>query len=138
SAAATTATAGSGTITVANLQVPAGASSCTVTVNVTNAAGQSNPSCPAATFTNAAANVTVSNAINGVTSSCVVVTALTPSLAKAFSPGTFLTGGTSTLTFTITNPATNNPAQTFSFTDTLPSGLRVAATPGLASTCTGG
>jgi uncharacterized repeat protein (TIGR01451 family) len=137
-AAATTATAGSGTITVANLQVAAGASSCTVTVNVTNASGQSNPSCPAATFTNATGNVTVSNAINGVTSSCVVVTALTPTLTKSFSPGTFLTGGSSTLTFTITNPATNNPAQTFSFTDTLPSGLRVAATPGLASTCTGG
>jgi len=72
-AAATTATAGTSTITTTNLQVPAGPSSCTVTVNVTNAPGQVNPSCagnPAA-FTNDAANVVVTNVTNGVTPSCI-------------------------------------------------------------------
>jgi uncharacterized repeat protein (TIGR01451 family) len=72
-AAATTATAGTSTITTINLQVPAGASSCTVTVNVTNAPGQVNASCagnPAA-FTNDAANVVVTNVVNGITPSCI-------------------------------------------------------------------
>ena len=77
-AAATTATAGAGTITTTNLQVPAGASSCTVTVNVTNAAGQVNASCagnPAA-FTNGAANVAVTNVINGVAPGCISMPSL--------------------------------------------------------------
>ena len=75
-AAATAATAGAGTITTTNLQVPAGASSCTVTVNVTNAAGQVNASCagnPAA-FTNGAANVAVTSVVNGVTPGCISMT----------------------------------------------------------------
>ncbi len=59
--AATTAAAGATTITVANLQVPAGPSSCTVTVAITNKPGQVNPDCSAlpVAFTNAAGNVTV-------------------------------------------------------------------------------
>jgi len=72
-AAATTATPGTGTITTINLQVPAGPSVCTVTVNVTNAPGQVNASCagnPPA-FTNDAANVAVTNVANGVTPSCI-------------------------------------------------------------------
>src|SRR4051794_38870434 len=55
-AAATTAATGGTSIAVSNLQVPAGASTCTVTVNVTNATGQSG-TCPNASFTNASANV---------------------------------------------------------------------------------
>jgi hypothetical protein len=75
-AAATTATSGSGTITVSNLQVPAGASSCTVTVDVTNAPGQFNASCAAnpSAFTNDAANVTLTGAVGAFQPSCVVVT----------------------------------------------------------------
>ena len=42
-------------------------------------------------------------------------------LTKAFSPTSISVGGTSTLTFTLSNPALN-PAQTVSFTDTLPAG----------------
>ena len=74
-AAATTVVSGGTTITVANLQVAAGVSSCTVTVNVTNVTGQFNASCtgnPTA-FTNFASSVTVSNVINAITPSCVVV-----------------------------------------------------------------
>ncbi|MBL0253219.1 MAG: DUF11 domain-containing protein [Polaromonas sp.] len=44
-------------------------------------------------------------------------------LTKAFSPTSISVGGTSTLTFTVSNPA-GNSAQTVSFTDTLPAGLR--------------
>ena len=74
-AAATIATAGGATITVTNLNVPAGAATCTVAVNVTNAAGQSNQTCTGnpANFTNASGNVSVSNVTNSVQPSCVVV-----------------------------------------------------------------
>ncbi|MBK9339672.1 MAG: DUF11 domain-containing protein [Rhodoferax sp.] len=62
---------------------------------------------------------------------------MTPTLTKAFSPTSISIGGTSTLTFTVSNPALN-PAQTVSFTDTLPAGLRVASAPNVTNTCTGG
>src|SRR5207245_135404 len=47
-------------------------------------------------------------------------------------------GGTATLTFTVTNPAASNPAQTVSFIDTLPSKLQIATNPNVGGTCTGG
>ncbi|MBK7027026.1 MAG: DUF11 domain-containing protein [Polaromonas sp.] len=72
-----------------------------------------------------------------MTNQCLTVTALTPTLTKAFSPTSISIGGTSTLTFTVSNPALN-PAQTVSFTDTLPAGLRVASAPNVTNTCTGG
>ena len=84
-AAATIANAGAGTITVTNLQLQPGPSTCTVTVNVTNAAGQVNGSCAGdpSGFTNASANLTVSNAINGVAPSCLVVSgAVAPVLVQ--------------------------------------------------------
>ena len=139
-AAATTVAAGGSTITVANLQVAAGASSCTVTVNVTNVPLQVNPSCsgdPQA-FTNTTGNVALTNVSSGIQPSCVIVNPLVPSLNKAFSPTTMVVGGTTTLTFTVTNPAANNPAQAVSFVDTLPLGLQVAAVPAIGGTCAGG
>ncbi|MBK9339669.1 MAG: DUF11 domain-containing protein [Rhodoferax sp.] len=65
----------------------------------------------------------MSNLTNGVTDQCLTVNPLTPTLTKAFSPSSINVGGTSTLTFTVSNPA-GNSAQTVSFTDTLPAGLR--------------
>ena len=136
-AAATTAAAGSGTITVTNLQVPAGASSCTVTVNVTNASGQVNASCGAspAAFTNTSANVTVTNVANGVTPSCLTVTSITPTLNKAFSPTTIVDGGTTVLTFTVTAPAGAPAVSNVGFVDALPSGLQVASVANVGGTC---
>ncbi len=58
-----------------------------------------------------------------------------PTLDKAFSAG-LPVGGTTTLTFTVSQPV-GNPTQTFSFTDTLPSGLRVGA-GAVGGTCSGG
>jgi uncharacterized repeat protein (TIGR01451 family) len=62
-----------------------------------------------------------------------------PSIAEAFSPSQVPLNGTSTLTYTITNPSTNAATLTgVAFTDTLPSGL-VVATPGFNfSACDGG
>ncbi len=61
-----------------------------------------------------------------------------PAIAASFTPGTVPQNGTSTLTFTISNPAANTVAATgVAFTDTLPSGLVVATPNGLANTCGG-
>jgi uncharacterized repeat protein (TIGR01451 family) len=60
-----------------------------------------------------------------------------PTLTKAFSPTTITPGGTTTLTFTLTNPP-NNAAQGVSFTDTFPSKLQGASTLNFTNTCTGG
>jgi len=74
-AAATFASGGGTTISIFNLQVSAGESSCTVTVNITNVPGQYNADCsqqPVA-FTNSASNVSVTNLTNGVSPSCLIV-----------------------------------------------------------------
>jgi uncharacterized repeat protein (TIGR01451 family) len=60
-----------------------------------------------------------------------------PTLTKAFSPDPVSVNGVSTLTFTLTN--SNSVELTGAkFTDSLPSGLQVAATPAAATSCTGG
>jgi large repetitive protein len=59
-----------------------------------------------------------------------------PSIAKSFAPDPIAVNGVSTLTFTLTNP--NTTALTGgAFSDTLPSGVQVAATPAAATTCAG-
>ncbi len=80
----------------------------------------------------------------------VTVTAALPgtqrglTATKAFSPTTVAPGGSSQLTVTLTAPAaTCTPAPTtpvytgLAFTDTLPTGMTVAATPGASTTCAG-
>ena len=74
-AAATTAISGGTTISIFNLQVAAGDSSCTVIVNISNAPGRYNADCSQqpADFTNSASNVSVTNLTNAVTPSCLIV-----------------------------------------------------------------
>ncbi|MFD8768638.1 DUF7507 domain-containing protein [Microbacterium oxydans] len=60
----------------------------------------------------------------------------TPQLDKAFSPSTVKVGQTSTLTFTITNTDDLEAKNGWSFTDTLPAGLRFAGDP--ATDCPAG
>src|SRR6185436_4746601 len=59
-----------------------------------------------------------------------------PVLAKSFSPTSIFTGGTSTLSFTATNPNLANSLSGIGFTDTLPAGVTVA-TSGPTATCGG-
>lgn len=59
-----------------------------------------------------------------------------PTITKTFLTNPIAVNGTSTLQFTLTNP---NSAQLSGakFTDSLPSGLQVAASPAASTTCTG-
>jgi uncharacterized repeat protein (TIGR01451 family) len=60
-----------------------------------------------------------------------------PTITKAFAPTSIVVGGTSALSFTITNP--NASALTaVGFTDTLPAGVVVATPNGLTGSCGGG
>jgi len=61
-----------------------------------------------------------------------------PAFSKAFAPASIQTGDVSTLTFTIDNSALAVPATALDFTDNLPAGMEVAATPNASTTCTGG
>ncbi|MDX2220918.1 MAG: hypothetical protein SF172_18020, partial [Burkholderiales bacterium] len=142
-----TATAGTNSITVSGRQIVNPATSCTITVPITTTTTPTVATCPQAANTNANANLSAltnltasiqNSAAGGGTSgggACVTVNPATPVLDKVFSGG-LTVGGTVTLTFTISQPA-GNPTQTFSFVDTLPSGLAIGA-GALGGTCTGG
>jgi uncharacterized repeat protein (TIGR01451 family) len=123
-----TAVAGSGTITLASGSI-AIAGSCTISVDVTGTTAGDKLNSVAASSTNGGTGNTANATLNVVAP---------PSIAKAFNPTTIPLNGTSTLTFTITNPAGNTIALTgVSFTDTLPAGVEVAATPNVTGVCAG-
>ncbi|UPL15698.1 DUF7507 domain-containing protein [Microbacterium galbinum] len=63
---------------------------------------------------------------------------VTPQLDKAFSPAIAPTGGTSTLTFTITNTSELAAKNGWSFTDSLPAGLTIANPTAATTTCSSG
>ncbi|MGH9823514.1 MAG: hypothetical protein ACREDR_09715, partial [Blastocatellia bacterium] len=74
----------------------------------------------------------------GATSNTATLTVLAaPSITKAFSAPTIPLGGTATVTFTISNPNGTVALTGVGFSDTLPAGLKVAATPN-ANTTIGG
>jgi uncharacterized repeat protein (TIGR01451 family) len=58
-----------------------------------------------------------------------------PVLTKSFSAGTIPPGGSTVLTFSVSNPAGNSALSNVGFTDTLPSGLVVGAVPSVGGTC---
>ena len=126
-----TATAGTGILTVggSGVDAAAGASTCTIQVSVTSSI--------AGAYLNGAAQVTaIGGMLNGVTNQTLTVSRA--SLTKAFAPATIGQGGTSTLTFTLTNGA-GNPAQSgIAFTDTLPANVTVAAPASVTSSCPSG
>ncbi|MBW3244229.1 choice-of-anchor D domain-containing protein [Epibacterium sp. DP7N7-1] len=61
-----------------------------------------------------------------------------PGFSQAIAPGTILADGTATVTFTIDNSANATAATALDFSNTLPAGVEVAATPNASTTCTGG
>ena len=97
----------------------AASSSCTFAVNVTGTA--------AGTQNNTTGNVTSTEGGTGGTASASINVVAPPSIAKVFNPSSIALNATTSLTFTITNPAANAVALTgVAFTDTLPTGLTVA------------
>ena len=75
---------------------------------------------------------------NSAVSACDLGGGTTPTLGKAFSPATILAaGGVSTLTITLSNPDVTVATLTAPLIDTLPSGVVIAATPNVSTTCGG-
>ena len=134
---AVTATSGTNTITLAGgaLAGGAGATSCTILVNVTTPAG-------AGSGTNTIAAGAVSSTqgfVNPAAASATVTRVVTSvTINKSFNPATVLVGGTSQLTINIINTNANAIALTGgALTDTFPVGMAVAAAPGATNTCGG-
>ena len=99
-------------------------SSCTVMVSVTASPGGS--------YENTSDAVTSTNGGTGNTTTATLTAIDPPTIAKQFLPNPIAVGGTSTLTFTLSNP--NSTTLTgVSFSDTFPSGMSVK-TPVVAST----
>lgn len=63
---------------------------------------------------------------------------LPPTIAKAFGSGSVALNGTTTLTFSLSNPNTSQTLSGIGFTDPLPSGQVVATPNGLSGGCGGG
>src|SRR5260370_32558490 len=81
-------------------------------------------------------NIAESNEANNSCSDSVTVVA-TPTISKAFSPTRIGVNGTSTVTFTIKNPNTVTTWNGIAFSDSLVSGLQVAAAPNIVGVCGG-
>ena len=130
-----TAVAGAGSISFSGGTIAAGGN-CTVTVDVTAPT--------AGTYNNVSGNVTstTGGGLTGNTGSdsLTVNAPIPPGISKSFSPDPIAVGGTSTLTFTITNPNTGTTLTGVAFSDTfpiLPGHMVVANTPAASTTCGG-
>ena len=125
-----TATAGGSSVSLSGA-VLEDQSSCTFSVNVKG--------------TTAGSKVNVTGAVSsleggtGLTATATLIVVAPPTIAKAFGAASIPLNGTTTLTFTLTNPAINTvPTEMgVAFSDTFPAGLQVAASPGLTNTCNG-
>jgi uncharacterized repeat protein (TIGR01451 family) len=106
-------------------------SSCTLTFAVTTSTVGS--------AVNTTGNVSATNGGTGntATATLTVSTVLPPSIAKAFSPTAIASGGTTTLTLTITNPNQVTTLNDLAVTDTFPTGMTVAAPLTFTNTCGG-
>src|ERR1051326_2494689 len=120
-----TAVAGSSSVSLSGASLAPGAS-CTVSVNVTGTtAGVKNNS----------VQVTSTNGGTGNTSNASITVVAPPSIAKAFGAASIPLNGSTSLSFTITNPNLTVGLTGVAFTDTLPAGLVVSTPNGLTGTC---
>ena len=104
---------------------------CTVTVPVTSST--------AGTVNNTTGAISTNEVGTGSTSNTVTLSVLAPpTITKGFSPGNIAVDGTSTLSFTISNPNSSASLTGVAFSDPLPSGVQVAGTPNAVGNCGGG
>jgi hypothetical protein len=90
------------------------------------------------TKVNTTSAVTSTNGGTGNSATATLVVAnQPPTLTKSFSPSTIAVGGTTTLTFTLTNPNPSVALSRITFADPFPPGLAVAANPAVSSNCGG-
>ncbi len=75
---------------------------------------------------------------SGTASDTLTVTAVTPGIAKTFSPLNTGVGSPSTLTLIINNTANLAPATALDITDNFPANMMIAAPANVVNTCTGG
>ena len=105
-------------------------SSCIFAVNVTGTA--------AGSISNTTSAVTSTEGGAGSTTSAAIAIVAPPVIAESFGSASITIDTSTTLSFTITNPGGNTLAQSgVAFSDTLPSGIVVASTPGLSNSCAG-
>ena len=124
-----TADDGTGSIGLTDGDILAGGS-CTITVSVTGTT--------AGIKDNTTSAVDSANGFEpGGTASASLTVIGPPAIAKAFGAASIVLNGTTTLTFTLTNPNPGTGLSGVGFTDTLPDGLVVATPNGLANTCSG-
>ncbi len=125
-----TAVAASGSVSLSGATIPANGS-CTVSVNVTGtAAGAQN---------NITGNVSSLEGGTGGTAQASVAVLLPPAISKSFGAARIPLNGSTTLTFTVTNPGANVLGLTgVAFTDSFPGGIVVATPNALTNSCTGG
>ncbi len=123
-----TAVAGTGTISLVGATLPAGGS-CTFAINVV--------ATTSGTKVNTTAAVTSVESGPGIpaAASVTVSTAAAPTFSKAFGNTTILVNGTTSLTFTLSNPNPGTALTGVSFVDNLPTGLTVATPNAAATNC---
>jgi uncharacterized repeat protein (TIGR01451 family) len=127
-----TATAGTGSVSLSGGTVngPSG-TTCTISANVigTTAGGKNNTT----------STLTSTNAPTGQPATATLGVASPPTISKAFGASIIQAGNSTTLTFTLTNPAGNGTTFTgLNFSDNLPAGLVVGTPNGLTGSCGGG
>ena len=129
-----TAFAGSGSIGLGNGGLAAGGS-CTITANVTGLAGGLEANTTSAV-------TSIEGGTGGTATAFLVVVAppavAPPTIAKVFGAARIAVNGTTTLTFTLTNPNPGSALSGVGFTDALPAGLVVATPNGETGVCGGG
>ena len=108
----------------------AAAAACSITVVVTDGT--------AGTAINTTGSVSTNESGTGGTASATLTVVAPPTISKVFGASSILLNGTTSLTFTINNPNATTPLTGVGVTDTLPSGLKVAAPNGLTGSCGGG
>jgi hypothetical protein len=126
------------------------AAEMTFTASTITATGITLPSLGSCTFTlavkgtiagaqnNTTGNITSVEGGSGAPASASITVVAPPSIVKSFGALAIPVGASTSLSFTIANPNSGTALTGVGFTDTLPSGLLVAAPNGLAGSCGGG